>query len=687
MSTVQAPQPAAPSDPPAPDPALAPTAVRARRPMPPGAERIASPAIVLLTAGLILFTSLEGNTLGGLTTAEILTVLGAGALVVAALLSPALGRVPGGWALVAFLGLTVLTALSVLWSINPADSWLEANRTIAYFAAFAGAAALAALARDRGAAFAGGLLLGVTLVCGVAVLSKVVPEWLNETERFARLREPFGYWNAVGLAGALAAPLALWLGSRRQGAPALNILAYPAMTLALTATLLAYSRGSLIAGAVGVAAWFVLVPARRLRGASVLLLGGVAAAFVAAWTFGQNALTEDNIELAERGAAGRELLVCLVAVLLLVYVAGMVVAFLSDLRPLGLRRRRGLSAVLLVGVALIPVAIAGVLSTTDEGLGGSISTAWQTVTDPKAEPAASNEPGRLAETSSVRARYWDDAWRMAEDRPVAGWGAGGFGTIRPRYRTDDIDVRHAHGSIAQTLSDLGFLGLALSLLLLVAWVWAARLAIRAASGPQRTVVVTLLSTALVFGVHSLVDWTWFTAGTALVGMLAAGFVAGAAPAGRWAVVATGRTRIVAAALVAVLALAAAWSAWQPLRSEQAANDALAAADAGKFDTAREHAEAARDLNPLSAEALQARASVERRAGDNAAAEKALEEAVNVQPANYTTWLRLAEFQLWVQNDPRRALESVRAAVYLNPRSFTVIQRYLDIARTLRSRGG
>ena len=54
---------------------------------------------------------------------------------------------------------------------------------------------------------------------------------------------------------------------------------------------------------------------------------------------------------------------------------------------------------------------------------------------------------------------------MAEDRPAAGWGAGGFGTVRPRYRTDDIDVQHAHGYVAQTLADLGFVGLALSLAL------------------------------------------------------------------------------------------------------------------------------------------------------------------------------------------------------------------------------
>jgi tetratricopeptide (TPR) repeat protein len=194
-----------------------------------------------------------------------------------------------------------------------------------------------------------------------------------------------------------------------------------------------------------------------------------------------------------------------------------------------------------------------------------------------------------------------------------------------------------------------------------------------------------MATALVFGVHSLIDWTWFTGGTALVGMLAAGFVAGAAPAGRWAVRIAGRARYVAGAVIAVLALAAAWSAWQPLRADHAANDALAAADRGQFDTAREHARRAQELNPLSAEPLQAEASVERRAGDNAAAARALEEAVNLQPANYTTWLRLAEFQLWVLDDPRKALESVRAALYLNPGSFTVIQRYLDIYRTLRAR--
>ena len=41
--------------------------------------------------------------------------------------------------------LAAYTALSITWSLSPGDSWLEANRTFAYVAAFAGALALVRL--------------------------------------------------------------------------------------------------------------------------------------------------------------------------------------------------------------------------------------------------------------------------------------------------------------------------------------------------------------------------------------------------------------------------------------------------------------------------------------------------------------------------------------------------------------
>ena len=41
--------------------------------------------------------------------------------------------------------LAVFTALSITWSLMPNDSWLETNRTLAYFAALAGGLALGRL--------------------------------------------------------------------------------------------------------------------------------------------------------------------------------------------------------------------------------------------------------------------------------------------------------------------------------------------------------------------------------------------------------------------------------------------------------------------------------------------------------------------------------------------------------------
>ena len=39
-----------------------------------------------------------------------------------------------------------------------------------------------------------------------ALLTKVFPGSLNPDETYARLRDPFGYWNAVGILAALGVP-------------------------------------------------------------------------------------------------------------------------------------------------------------------------------------------------------------------------------------------------------------------------------------------------------------------------------------------------------------------------------------------------------------------------------------------------------------------------------------------------
>ena len=69
------------------------------------------------------------------------------------------------------------------------------------------------------------------------------------------------------------------------------------MGILLLTVLLAYSRGSLLAVAVGCAFWFVVVPL-RLRGVAVLAVGAIGALAVAGWVFAQDTLTKDSVPIA-----------------------------------------------------------------------------------------------------------------------------------------------------------------------------------------------------------------------------------------------------------------------------------------------------------------------------------------------------------------------------------------------------
>jgi O-antigen ligase len=380
------------------------------------------------------------------------------------------------------------------------------------------------------------------VVAAYALATKVFPTALNPDETFARLREPFGYWNAVGLMAALGGPGCLWLGARRHGHAAVNALAYPVLALLLVTLLLAYSRGALLALVAGCAVWFAIVPL-RLRGAAVLGVSTIGAVLTVAWAFGQDPLTQDEAPLALRETAGHELGLLLAAMSALLLAVGLAVGFAAGRRAPGARARRRAGATLLVALALVPVVFAIGLALSERGLGGSISDGFEQLFDPDASAKASpsNEPGRLTAVGSVRARYFADSLEIFEDRPLLGAGAGGFATARPQVRPDELDVRHAHGYVFQTLADLGIAGMAVVLALLAAWSWAAlrATALLRRRGTPRPVVDaelvglrTLLAVVVVFGVHSFVDWTWFIPGTTVLALLCAGWLAGRGPSPR-----------------------------------------------------------------------------------------------------------------------------------------------------------
>jgi tetratricopeptide (TPR) repeat protein len=448
----------------------------------------------------------------------------------------------------------------------------------------------------------------------------------------------------------------------------------------------------------------------------VLGLAAIGAGAVMAWGFQQKGLTDDGVRLATRSDAGHLLGIFLAVMIAALFAASVLLDRRAARRPLSAATRRRIGIGLVVAVALLPLAGAGLLTVSKRGFEGSITHAWDEVTDPSA--AAGNGPSRLTQAGSVRGKYWNEAWQVFQQGPVIGSGAGTFSTARTHFREDTVAAHHAHGYVVQELAELGLAGAAASLFALVAWMLAAARAGGArprvpaalarairrrpppatAAGPpapgfrslpftpERIAVLTLIAGVLVFGVHSLVDWTWFVPGTAVVALVAAGYVAGRGPfaeprGGRVPGMRWGMRLGVAGALVAG-ALIAAWTIWQPLRSDQAGNAALGALSRNNVAAAYVNVTKARHRNPLSVDPLFIQATIEDSVGRHRAAERLLQQAVRLQPANAATWQRLGEYELNVMQRPRAAVDELRAALFLDPRLPSIQRDFVAATRAL-----
>jgi tetratricopeptide (TPR) repeat protein len=677
--------------------------------------------VLALAFAAVAFIGKGGNELGALTKLEIALVLFGG---LAAAIGVAYGRTGhhGRGSLLVFGVFATLTALSIFWSIAPDQTWIEANRTFAYFAVFAGGVAAGRLFPTSYAVLLRGLLGGIAIVIAYALASRVFPESLGGgTEIYARIGEPFGYWNAVGVTAAIGVVPALWLGARRSGHQPANALAYPLLALLYVAMFLAFSRGSLVTAGIGVLLWFVFVPL-RLRSLPVFVIPALACAPLLIWALGKDQFTKDNISAAERATVGPELGLLLIAMSLILLAIGLAIGFQGrDWIPsFRLRRRTGVIA---VAIALaLPMMLLTSIALSSRGLPGTVSDRFKELTSEEAKTPGG--PQRLIHASSTRGRYWRQAGRVYEDQPVTGTGTGTFGLSRLHYRKDQLVVQHAHGFVAQTAADLGTLGLIAIFALAGAWfVSAARTTglerhpDRREGSPRwwdadRVAMSALAIAAIVFGIHSAIDWTWFVPGPAVMAIVVAGYVAGRGTAPQPAgmpdpIVAAGppleptidlpriptfqlrlpprprNERLVPALLVIALALVAAWAVYQPYRADVTNTDALELVSQGKLVQAEAKAKEAHSINPASVRPLWSQAGVAIAQKQLRKAEVLYQSAVFDQPSNPETWVRLAEFELYRNNQPKQALSIISGALYLDPRSAPAQTVFFDARRKLR----
>jgi len=414
-------------------------------------------------------------------------------LLVAALTSP-LPRSPWPWVAPGALALLAgWVWLSAGWAPLEGAALADAQRVALYAVALLAATLLlGALPR----AVEPALALGALVVVGYGLAGRLLPGLVElEQSRTAlgRLEQPLTYWNAMG---ALAA-MGFVLGARVLGDPErppwLRAVCGAATVPLGLGVVLTFSRGTLVALAIGLAALCLLAPTRaQLRAVALALAATVVAGAVGVALDGIRTL----------GGSAREAEGAAMLALLLLLMGGLAVLALRE-PPAG-RLRHAWPAALAGAGAVVLVMVAVGLSGAPPSTG---------------TPAAGADPARLASAESNRYAYWRVAAEAFAEHPLAGVGSGGFRVEWRREREVLDPARDAHSLYLETAGELGLVGL---LLLGAAIAGVAMGARRGAPG--------LVAALVLYAAHAGIDWDWEMPAVTLVALLIAGALSGR-PAG------------------------------------------------------------------------------------------------------------------------------------------------------------
>jgi O-antigen ligase len=582
------------------------------------------------------------------------------------------GRVsgPAGLALISLVGLGALMTLSSLWSPTPAAAVRYGEHIFLYAAVFGiGLWVAHLLGRRMLLALAPVAIAGA--VVGLAVLAVLMTgtdvTWYLHGD--ATLRLPIGYRNANAAFFLICLWPLLALAAESDWRWELRALAVAAGTVLFELAFLAQSRGSV--PAVIVAALVYLALSRnRLRAAAMLALVVLPAlpALPTLLDVFQYGKADPGVVPLLRDAANAIGITAVVSFVLAAYVLGRVAPGLV-LRD---RTRTAISRLLGI-VALLLVVVGSLVFVTRHG--GPVGFVDQRLKEFN-RVGYPNLQGQGIRYGANVGSNRHDFWRVAVDEglahPVLGGGGGSFQSAYLEHRRSGETPEDPHSVEALIFSELGFPGI----LLLLAFLGAATLAALRARrlGPAAAgLVAGALAGAAQWLTQASFDWFWNYPGVTAPAI----FLLGAATApGLLDPSATRAGRIrgfgVAALLgLSLLAVPLYLSGRYTQRglSETAANPHGAIADL----------ERAAELNPLDAEPLITKGTIESGLGEESLALQTLREAAEREPDNYAIYYYLA--RELADSDPALAAQELQKARALNPRDPTVaaLQRELDAA--------
>ena len=553
-------------------------------------------------------------------------------------------------------GLAGLTALSMTWASDDGGAFIEVIRVVTYLGVFV--AVVLASGPGRARPWLKGIALGVTLVCVLAVASRLEPTLLPASataesiqQPQAQMSYPLGYWNAVAACAAIAVALLAWLtaaGTTNWGrAVAAGLMPVPFLVLYLTS-----ARAGVVALLVGVGTLVALAP-RRLT-----ILGGLGLGVLGGAVLVTRAATSPDFKAAaDTPAAQQEGHVLLGLTLMVVAVVG-VLRLLSDSRLQGARlsmqpspnARRAAIAAAAVTAVVVLVALAP----------------WSFLRDFAAPPQSLTTGSQFASSDLASAagngrfQYWEAALDAFASSPLTGIGAGGYEGWWGEHASLRLFVLDAHSLFLETLAELGPLGL----LLIVGFLGLAVLAaVRARAEPARRSERAAALAVLVIGtLIAAQDWMWEQPAVFGPVVIAAALLTGPALG---PLATDGRSRFgigVGTLLVGWVAILAAASS---LATEAKLRDSDDAVDRDDLAEAVEDAREARALQPWASAPYLQIAQIEQLRGDLPAAQRALDEAIARAPDDWQVWFVAASLDSST-GDAEGLLESTAQTNRLRP---------------------
>jgi O-antigen ligase len=568
------------------------------------------------------------------------------------------------WAGGLIVCLSLLSAISSLWSGSVELSVIEADRVLVYLGFFL-AAFLIAQTDERRQRFAEGLAIAVALIALLGLGSRLLPHVLNVAGSIGsgpRLSYPLGYWNANGALAGIGVALLLWTSRQARSTIGrwLSVAAIPVCLLALYFT---YSRGGLLALLIA-GGCLIALSRDRLWLLATLAIGAIGALPAVLAVQERHSLSDNlaNQATVDQGVTVLLILLGGIALSLLLFVAlrweerresrltGKALAFSRN--PAVLKR------VALAGAVLAIVAVAAVGS-----------RAWDQFSS--SDIQFPNDPQQHFSDLSGAGRH--DFWRVAIDafreKPLLGHGAGTYQFSWERHRSIELAVHDAHSLYLEAFAELGAAGGLLVLALVATLLWYAFAAWRAASFPQRDRYAVLLGAMLAFAIGAGFDWFWEIPGLGAVFFLAAGLIVAA----RCSQIAVER-RVTGpdgrgyglAVMGLVLAWVAAVALVGPLLVEHEIDSSQAAAARGDFSTAVDHASTARSIEPWAASPYVQLGLLAERQGDDQTAIAHFDHAIE-REENWQ-WFYLRSRVEHQAGDEVAAEADLDRARQLNPRA-------------------